>query len=286
MLDGHDFKMTSVYIDDTNKPIGSIFTNDDSFINNSNQIFKYKQDLDKSVKERSVSFFSNVIGNEATKEQLYRALLREDRIINILLVGPPATSKTLLVKQIEDQCNNVIFYDAASGSTGAGLIEILRRNMNTKILIIDEISEMRGKDLEVLRGLLNDGRVSKTLKSQLINFKMKNLKVFATTNNPTKLSLPLKSRFQMYIIPAYTDDEFKKVMKFCLLKQNIVNNEKLANELSYAMIKYDIKNIRTALSVCSLIHPEDKHEDIKRVIENYLYNSAENININYNEQDY
>ena len=256
----------------------------DTFINN-NQIFKYKQDIDKSIQERSQIFFGNVIGNDMTKEQLYRAILREDRLVNILLVGPPATSKTLLVKQIEDQCNNVIFYDAASGSTGAGLIEILRRNLNTKILIIDEISEMKGKDLEVLRGLLNDGRVSKTLKSQLINFKMKNLKVFATTNNPTKLSLPLKSRFQMYHIPAYTDEEFIKVMKFCLLKQNIVSDEQLANELSHAMIKYDIKNIRTALSVCSLIHPEDKHEDIKRVIENYLLNDASQININYNETE-
>ena len=263
----------------------SIFVDDDNSFINTNQIFKYKQDLTKSIYERSEEFFKNVRGNEQIKENLYRALIREDRIINILIIGAPATSKSLLMKQIEDQTENCIFYDAASGSTGAGLIEILRRNQNAKILIIDEISEMRGKDLEVLRGLLNDGRVSKTLKSQLVNFRMKNLKVFATSNNPTKLSLPLKSRFQIYLINPYSDQEFMEVMKFCLMKQNIVKDENLANELSHAMIKYDIKNIRTALSICSLISAEDKHEDIKRIIENYLMFNGADCNTNFNEQE-
>lgn len=266
---------TSIFID-----------NDDSFVINNNQIFRYKQDSEnKSILQRALTFFNNVIGNDAIKENLYRALLREDRIVNALLIGPPATSKSLLMKCIEDQCNNVIFYDAASGSTGAGLIEILRRNQNAKILIIDEISEMRGKDLEVLRGLLNDGRVSKTLKSQLINFRMKNLKVFATSNNPTKLSLPLKSRFQIYLINPYSDAEFIDVMKFCLIKQNIITDKELANELAHAMIKYDIKNVRQALSVCSLISPEDKHEDIKRIIEQYLMFNGAECNTNFNEQE-
>jgi Holliday junction resolvasome RuvABC ATP-dependent DNA helicase subunit len=259
--------------------------NNQSFKALSTQLFKEPQDETKSIRQRALEFFSNIIGNDDIKENVYRVLLREDRIINILLVGPPATSKTLMCKVIEDKCNNVIFYDAASGSTGAGLIEILRRNLNTKILIIDEISEMKGKDLEVLRGLLNDGRVSKTLKSQLINFKMKNLKVFATTNNPTKLSLPLKSRFQMYMINGYNDEEFVQVLKFCLVKQNVIRNEQLAEELAYAMLQYEIKNIRTALSICSLVHESDTHEDIKRIIDNYIANDASKININYNETE-
>jgi replication-associated recombination protein RarA len=271
----------------TSKPI-SIFIDDDdindSFIS-SNSIFKYKQDLTKTINERALTFFSNVIGNEQIKENLYRALLREDKIINVLLIGAPATSKSLLMKQIEDQCNGVLFYDAAAGSTGSGLIEILRRNQNAKILIIDEISEMRKNDIDVMRGLLNDNRVSKTLKSQLINFRMKNLKVFATSNNPTKLSKPIKSRFQMYLINPYNTDEFIKVLNFCLIKQNIIKDETLANELSHAMVEYHIKNIRTALSICSLIHESDKHEDIKRIIENYLVFNGAECNTNFNEED-
>lgn len=265
---------TSIFIDDE-KTFTSQFT----------QLFKEPQDLSKSINERALSFFSDIIGNDALKVQIYRALIQEDRAINFLMCGPPAVSKTLFMKVIEDKCNNVIFFDAASGSTGSGLIEILRRNQNAKILLIDEVSEMKGTNLDIIRGLMSDGRISKTLKSQLINFRMKNLKIFCTTNNPTKLSRPLKSRFQIYLINGYNTVEFVKVLSFCLLKQNIVSTEEMARELSFAMVHYEIKDIRTALSICSLIHPEDKHEDIKQVIENYIMHNGAECNTDFNTQE-
>jgi len=277
-------KPQSIYVDE--KENKSIFINDDieSFIP-SNSIFKQPQDESKSIRERSLIFFKNVIGNDEIKEALFRSLLQDDRTINTILVGPPATSKSLLLKQIENGCNKVLWYDCASGSTSSGLIEMLRRNQDTKILILDEISEMKRTDIDVLRSILNDGRVSKTLKSQFINFKMKGLRIYATTNNPTKLSIPIKSRFQMYLIDPYNDTEYVQVLTFCLLQQKIVENEQMAKELSWAMLHYGIKNIRTALSVCSLIHRNDSHDDIKRIIENYLVFNANDCNINYNEQD-
>jgi Holliday junction DNA helicase RuvB len=270
-------KPTSIFIDDNN-----------TFVNNNNQIFKYKQDLTKSIKERSLIFFSPVIGNDEIKEQLYRALIKENiTTIAVILIGAAATSKTLFMKCIEDQCNNVIFYDAAAGSTGAGLIQLLRSNLNTRILIIDEIAEMPVNDLKTIRGLCNDGRVSKTLQSRLINFKLKGLKVFATTNNAKKFNsdLPLKSRFQSYIINKYSNDEFVRVLNFCLVNQGIVNDHDLANNLSHAMIHYNIKNVRTALSICSLIHKDDKKEDIERIIENYISFNGADCSINFNEQE-
>ena len=249
----------------------------------SNSIFKEPVDERLSIREQSLKFFEDIIGNDDVKEQTYRSLLQTDRIINICLVGAPATSKTMLLKVINDKCNKVLWYDASSGSTGAGLIELLRRNQDAKILIIDEISELRGGNLDILRGLLNDGNVSKTLKSQFINFKMKGLKVFASTNNPTKLSLPIKSRFQMYLIDSYDDEQFVNVMEFCLLKQKIIKSEQMAKELAYAMLHYDVRNVRTALSLCSLVHESDTTDDIRRVIENYLINDASKVNTNFNE---
>lgn len=258
--------------------------NEDSFIP-SNSTFKEPLDESLSIREQALDFFKDVIGNEDIKENLFRALLQDGRIINTILVGPAATSKTMLCKIIENKTNGCLFFDATA-STGAGLIELLRRNQDAKILIIDEISEMKKNDIDTLRGLLNDNRISKTLKSQFINFRMKNkLRIIATTNNPTKLSLPIKSRFQMYLINPYSDSEFIKVMEFCLLKQNIVDNELMAKELAFAMLHYKVTNIRTALSICSLIHKNDKHDDIRRIIENYLSNDASKININYNEQE-
>lgn len=265
---------TSIFIDD----------DDDSFIP-SNSIFKTPLNEKLSIQEQSLEFFNDIIGNEDIKEQLLRSLLQKDRTINILLCGAPATSKTMLLRNIYEKCNKVLWYDASSGSTGAGLIELLRRNQDARILIIDELTELRGGNLDILRGLLNDGSVSKTLKSQFLNFRLKGLKVLGSTNNPSKLSLPIKSRFQMYLIDSYNDEQFIKVMEFCLLKQNIISSAQMAKELAFAMVHYKITNVRTALSICSLIHERDSHEDIKRVIENYLFNDASKININFNEQE-
>jgi Holliday junction resolvasome RuvABC ATP-dependent DNA helicase subunit len=273
------------------KPV-SIFIDDDdindSFIS-SNSIFKYKQDLTKSINERALIFFSPVVGCDAIKRQLYRAILKEDTgQINILLGGAPATAKTLLMQCILNGCNNVLFYDAASGSTGAGLIEVLRNNQNTKILIIDEIAELSAKDLKVLRGLLNNGSVTKTLKTILINFVIKNLKVFCTTNNLAKINRdkPLRSRFQIYLIPKYNDNEFIQVLSFCLKNQGVIKSDELIKELAYGLLKYGIKNIRIAISICKLVHEEhDKHVDIKGIIKDYLANDGSNCNIDFNVEE-
>lgn len=280
------FQPTATYIDNTelSETNQLLLLGDDSFITDLDSIFKYPQDLSKSIDERAELFFSDIIGQTAIKRQLYRALLRNNRLINILLIGAPANAKTLFMKCIERQCNGVIFYDASTGSSGAGLIEILRLNPQVKILIIDELAELKRNDIEVLRGLANDGRVSKTLKKQFINFKIENLKIFGTTNNPTKLSKPIKSRFQIYLIPEYTDSEFMKVVKFCLKQQNIIKDDKLINELAYAMIYFNIKNIRNALACCSMIHEGDNYETIKRTILEYIENDGSKCNTNFNKE--
>lgn len=259
-----------------------------SFIGN-NSIFKEKQDLDKSINQRALDFFVDIVGHEAQKRQLYRALLKEDKAqVNILLGGASGTSKTLFMQIIEKKCNGVIFYDAAAGSTGAGLIEVLRNNPNCRILIIDEIAELSSKDLKVLRGLLNNGRVSKTLKTVLINFTIKNLKILCTTNNLKKINAdkPLRSRFQIYLIPKYTKEQFIKVLYFCLTKKGIIKDQKLALELCYAMVKYEIDNIRQAESICQLVHEDkDKVADITQIIKDYLDNNGADCNIDFNTEE-
>ncbi len=265
------------------------FNSNSSFIPN-NSVFREPQNETLSITERAYLLFQDIKGLDKIKVKIYRALLQDDRNIAIMLIGAAACGKTELFKIVEDNCNGVIFYDAAAGSTGAGLFETLRRNKRAKILVIDEISELKKNEIDMIRGLANNGRVSKTLKNDSIDFYMKGLKIFATTNNPTKLSAPIKSRFQIYHIEPYSDSEFIEILRFRLLKMNIIDpsleqedREKFALELSYAMLKYRIKNIRKALQVCSLIHKDDSYEEIKNEIESYIELDGTDININYNE---
>lgn len=283
-------KPTSIFIDDNT--VNDIFSNnnneliDYSFVSN-DSIFKdpYFNDESISIEERAERFFPDIVGHRPVKIMVFRALLRGNRNVNILLVGVPANGKTMFLKAIIAGCNKVLLYDASSGSTGAGLISLLRNNPDAKVLCIDEVSELPKDDIEVTRSLLNDGTVTKSLRNEHINFKMNNLKIIGCTNNPTKLSKPIKSRFQMYHIPAYTDSEFIQVMNHCLIKQDIIKDPKLADQLAKAMVFYKIKNIRVALSVCSLIHDGDDTADVRYIIENFLKYDASKLNVNYNEVD-
>ena len=248
--------------------------------NSINEIFKEPQNPKISIHERALKFFEDVLYCEDIKETLYRLILQKDRKMNVLLIGPAACSKTMLCRIIEDGTNGTVFFDATA-SSGAGLIEVLRENPRAKIVIIDEISEMKKNDIEVLRGLLADGRISKTLKTTRINLKMENVKIIATCNNPSKLSIPIRSRFIELAMDAYTDDEFRDIMVFLMVKQNIVN-EYLARQIADTFLFYNITNVRKALSIALLISPDDKIEDIRRNIENIIYNDGSGVNHNYN----
>ena len=47
---------------------------------------------------------------------------------------------------------------------------------------------------------------------------MKNLKVFATTNNIDSLSPPLRSRFMEFHLPEYTFEQFSEIARIYSVK--------------------------------------------------------------------
>ena len=105
-------------------------------INNKQSILKENYGA-RTIKEQSEIFFSRIYGLYDMKENIFRALTSEEQI-NVLLVGPPATSKTLFMSTIQEQCNDVFYFDA-SNTTSAGLIEELYANRKARLIIIDEL---------------------------------------------------------------------------------------------------------------------------------------------------
>lgn len=239
----------------------------------------FKENIEgETIQQKALELFSNIYGLDDMKENMYRALISKDQI-NVLLVGPPATSKTLFMFTMYEHCKDSIYFNAADGGTGAGLIERLFNNQKAKLLIVDEIDKLKRNDQNTLLGLLNNGRVDKDLKSQPYHFSM-NVKIFATSNSLTKLSKPLKSRFQEYRLPEYTDDEFVKVVQFCLMdKLSYEKNEIIA----LTLLNNNRKDVRTAISISNLIQPNDSIDDILRIIENWLkYSTESGSNVDYN----
>lgn len=245
-------------------------------------LFKHQQDASLPILERSQIFFRDIMGYDQHKENIYRALLIKNKNVNILLHGAASNGKTMFLNLVEKQCYDTVFYDATASSS-AGLIQVLYEHRNSiKVLLIDEISELKKNDIDTLRGLLNNGRVSKTLKTLRYDFTIAKLKIIATCNNIGKLSNPIRTRFQEYIMNEYTDQDFKKILRFCLQRDNIITNETLADRIGDYLLYNGIRVIRKAVSICSLLNDNDTNEDIKRVIDNQIENSADNNNTNYN----
>lgn len=229
-----------------------------------------------SIQGQAIHFFENIHGLNDMKENLFRALVSEEQI-NVLLVGPPATSKTLFMSIIQEKCNDVFYFDA-SNTTSAGLINQLYYNRKAKLIIIDEIDKLKRNDLSSLLGLLNDGRIIKTLKEVKYDFKIENIKIFATSNSLRNLSNPAKSRFQVYHLREYSDDEFIEVVKFCLRERIL---REIAEVIAILLITYEKKDVRAAIAISNLLKKDDTKEDVIRVFENWTnYNSDENLDYN------
>jgi hypothetical protein len=134
--------------------------------------------------------FGDIIGYDHIK-RLFRMALNADCAIHVLLVGPPASAKTMFLTSLM-QLKNSYFADGAH-STKAGMIDYLFEN-KPRFLLIDEADKMAPKDQALLLNLMETGIVSETKCGKTRSAQIKT-SVLATSNNTKCLSAPLLSRF-------------------------------------------------------------------------------------------
>jgi Holliday junction DNA helicase RuvB len=89
------------------------------------------------------SLFADIIGYDHIK-RLLRMVLDSNSAIHVLLVGPPASAKTMFLISLMRHLKNSYFADGTN-STKAGMIEHLIA-IKPKYLLIDEIDKMAPKD--------------------------------------------------------------------------------------------------------------------------------------------
>lgn len=236
---------------------------------------KLKIDVDKnlSIKEQALQVFKRIYGFDDLKFNVYRMAMSELNG-NVLLVGPPATNKSLMMEVIAESFHDVIFFGA--NTTGAGFVETLYANQGAQFVIIDELDKMTKADLKCLLGFLNDGRVKKDTKTIHYDFKM-SCKVFATANS-NKFGAAIKSRFQTYNIPPYSDEDFVNVVKFCL--QDYIVPE-VSQTIAQILIQNDRKDVRIATSLMAQIKGISDVNEIVEIVQTYLkYQSSDNVDYN------
>lgn len=106
----------------------------------------------------SKPFFEEIIGYDHIK-RLFRMALDSDPAIHILLVGLPASAKTMFLTSLM-QPKNSYFSDGANSSK-AGMIDYLLTN-RSHYFIVGEIDKMTSKDQVFLLNVMETGIVSET----------------------------------------------------------------------------------------------------------------------------
>lgn len=157
-------------------------------------------------------FLNTLVGYEDLKELVLR-ILHAEKPIHLLLVGPPASGKSIVLSEIERLPRSR--FALGGGSTKAGITQLLAEQ-RPRYLIIDEIDKANSEDLSTLLSLMESGLVSITKGHRQEQVRMKTW-VFAGGNSLKSIAPELASRFEVKYLEPYTKEDFVVVAERVLI---------------------------------------------------------------------
>jgi DNA polymerase III delta prime subunit len=209
-------------------------------------------------RHRAREDFGDIEGYDDLKDVIRRALDCEHNI-NILLSGPPASSKTLFLLGIMEREKKAVYFDGSN--TTNRILDVLDEE-RPKIICLDEFDKMGRNFQNQLLNFMESGRVKVDQQRRQYDFEIKGAKVFATANEIDRLSKPLQSRFRRLHLPRYTKDQFLNVaIKVCPKSQ-----DKVAEMIGEEVWKSEGGDIRDVISISKLIRKNDGREEIKQIM--------------------
>jgi Holliday junction DNA helicase RuvB len=234
-------------------------------INITEGVFSF--DFDDKKLQPEDRFFSDVHLYDDLKLLLSRMLVSKESV-HCVLVGPPASGKTMFLLSIQKSIKDVFFIDATNAS-GAGIVDKLFAYPRTKIILIDEIEKMPKRDQNMLLNLLETGMLISTKVRKTQEMKLAGIKLFATSNDIEQLSKPLRSRLMEFHLPQYDFDEFREIIEKLAANRYSLNRE-IADKIAY-VVWYEMgtKDVRDLLQLMKLVRSIDEVEKTARTIVKY-----------------
>jgi len=233
---------------------------------NGNEILKMKGETHKYFDEKkyeNLSLFESIIGYDDLKK-IFKMSLISDKPVHILLVGPPASAKTLFMLEFLKLERS--YFTLGSHSTKAGMVDYLF-DYRPRYLLVDEIEHMPYKDQTSLLSIMETGILTET-KSQKTRSTQLKTWIFATCNNKEKLLSPLLSRFIIFHLKPYNRDKFIEVSNGILVKNDIAFD--LSNEISNVVWnKLKSRDIRDCIKISRLAKTIEDVEWIAKTLIQY-----------------
>ncbi len=203
--------------------------------------------------------FDVIVGLDDVKD-LIRSALNATKPVHVLMIGPPATGKSLFLEELTR-----VYYrtpvgwahptiNVMGGASRAGIRDYIIERQPS-LLLIDEIDKVRdARDWSVLLSIMDPGILSVTLHGKVVQKKVK-IWVIAAGNKITTIrtSLPpeLLSRFLPPIkIKEYSKDQMIEVITNVLYKREGADLKK-AERIGKIVVGNGL-SIRNAVSLARL----------------------------------
>ena len=207
--------------------------------------------------------FESIVGYSDIK-RLFQMSLSSDKPVHILLVGPPASAKTLFM--LECMKLERSHFTLGSHSTKSGMIDYLFEK-RPRYLIIDEIEHMPMKDQTALLSLMETGIVSEMKFQKTRNTQLKTW-IFATSNGTERMLTPLLSRFVVLHFKQYTFGSFQEVCTHILGREGVTVDVAMAIAEA-AWMKLKSKDIRDCIKLGRLAKTKEDVEWIAHTLKSY-----------------
>jgi Holliday junction DNA helicase RuvB len=193
------------------------------------------------------NIFDDIIGHDDVKE-LLRATLLAEKPVHVLLAGPPALAKSLFLWDIERAYGAQATWLVGSATSKAGLWDLVAEHQ-PQVLLVDELDKMNAADTAALLSLMEGGRLVRAKKGRSLDVTIP-VKVVAATNQVSRLSPELRSRFAIKRLEPYDAAEYRTVVKGVLVRREAVNPE-LAEEIA-EKLQGKTQDVRDAIRVARL----------------------------------
>jgi Holliday junction DNA helicase RuvB len=190
--------------------------------------------------------FDPVIGFDDIKE-IFQLSISADKPVHILLVGPPASAKSLFMSCLIKLERS--YYAVGSSSTKSGIFDYLFEH-RPRYFIIDEIEKMSKRDQANLLGLMESGLLSELKHRQQRMTQLKTW-VFASANNADKLLPPLLTRFTVIPFKPYTREEFIEITITVLNRDENIEKD-VGKVIAESVFDKSNANVRECIRIARL----------------------------------
>ncbi len=194
------------------------------------------------------TLFRGVVGLDREKTKLH-ACLEADKPVHALLMGDPATGKSVLVECIAALPGGFTTYGGAI--TPAGLRDLFFDTSPPRWLVVDECEEGNVVYLNRLLSVLEEQRITVLQHGRRETREHLLVSCFFVCNDDSKLPLKLKSRIGLTLVfPTLSEEERQAVIRGFLVEREGVDPE-IAAMIAYrvAPLGLDVRKARTAARI-------------------------------------